>query len=130
NPLNGWIRRRIFPGAQPPTLRQMMEILEPRGFSVLDVENLRLHYARTLEHWLERFEKSLREVSVMFDEKFVRAWRLYLAGSAAAGSLPLFWKSCNWIPGNTPGGASSTPSPASAPAAWETIRWKHITRDR
>ncbi len=91
--LNGWIRKRIFPGAQPPTLGQMMEILEPRGFSVLDVENLRLHYARTLEHWLERFEKSLREVSAMFDERFVRAWRLYLAGSATAfrtGSLQLF----------------------------------------
>lgn len=91
--LNPWIRKRIFPGAQPPSLSQMMDILEPFGFSVLDVENLRLHYARTLEHWLEKFERSARKIAGMFDEKFVRAWRLYLAGSAVAfrtGTLQLF----------------------------------------
>jgi cyclopropane-fatty-acyl-phospholipid synthase len=93
-PLNAWIRKRIFPGAYPPTLRQVMEeILEPRSFSVLDVENLRLHYARTLRHWLHRFEGSAEEVVRMFDEPFVRAWRLYLAGSEAAfatGWMQLF----------------------------------------
>ncbi|MBI3940629.1 MAG: class I SAM-dependent methyltransferase [Acidobacteria bacterium] len=92
-PLNGWIRKRIFPGTYPPTLRQAMRVLEPRAFSVLDVENLRLHYARTLAFWLERFEKSADLVSSMFDAEFVRAWRLYLAGSLAAfrtGWLQLF----------------------------------------
>ncbi len=91
--LNAWIERRIFPGAYPPSLREMMAVLEPRGFSVLDVENLRLHYARTLEHWLERFERHVDQVREMFDESFVRAWRLYLAGSTAAfitGSMQLF----------------------------------------
>jgi cyclopropane-fatty-acyl-phospholipid synthase len=52
--LNPWIDKRIFPGAQPPTLREMMDLFEPNGLSVLDVENIRMHYARTLEHWLER----------------------------------------------------------------------------
>jgi cyclopropane-fatty-acyl-phospholipid synthase len=92
-PLNAWIRKRIFPGAYPPTLREAAEILEPWDFAVLDVENLRLHYARTLEHWLGRFEASKRQVAVMFDERFVRIWRLYLAGSVAAfhtGTLQLF----------------------------------------
>ncbi len=91
--LHRWLERRIFPGAYPPTLREMLQVLEPHGFSVLDVENLRLHYARTLEHWLERFENSAASVRQMFDEPFVRAWRLYLAGSIAAfttGSLQLF----------------------------------------
>ena len=77
----------------PPTLREMMEIFEPQGFSVLDVENLRLHYARTLEHWLARFEEASERVRQMFDERFVRMWRLYLAGSAAAfntGDMQLF----------------------------------------
>ncbi len=55
--LNPWIERRIFPGACPPTLGQMMPVFEPRNFSVLDVENLRLHYALTLRHWLERFAR-------------------------------------------------------------------------
>jgi len=92
-PLNPWIARRIFPGAYPPTLREMMEIFEPNGLSVLDVENLRLHYARTLQHWLERYEENLETVRSMFDADFVRAWRLYLAGSNRAfvhGTLQLF----------------------------------------
>lgn len=92
-PIGGWIERRIFPGAYPPTLREMMEVLEPFGFSVLDVENLRLHYAKTLEHWLARFEASSKKVSEMFDETFTRAWRLYLAGSLVSfriGTLQLF----------------------------------------
>ncbi len=83
-PMNAWIEKRIFPGAYPPTLAEMMQILEPQEFSVLDVENLRLHYARTLEHWLWRFEKASDRIMAMFDMDFVRAWRLYLAGSMAA----------------------------------------------
>ena len=91
--LNAWVEKHIFPGAYPPTLREMMAIFEPYGFSVLDVENLRLHYALTLRHWLARFERASDRVAAMFDERFVRAWRLYLAGSVAAfgsGSLQLF----------------------------------------
>jgi cyclopropane-fatty-acyl-phospholipid synthase len=90
---NPWIERRIFPGAYPPTLREMTDLFEPWRFSVLDVENLRLHYAQTLRHWLQRFEASAGRVAEMFDARFVRAWRLYLAGSCAAfagGALQLF----------------------------------------
>ena len=92
-PMNRWIEKRIFPGAYPPTLREMMGIFEPYSFSVIDVENLRLHYAKTLEHWLERYESSVDKVRQMFDDKFIRAWRLYLTGSIAAfrtGELQLF----------------------------------------
>jgi cyclopropane-fatty-acyl-phospholipid synthase len=92
--LNAWIRKRIFPGAYPPTLREVFErVLEPHTLSVLDVENLRLHYARTLEHWLRRFDDASEEVDRMFDQSFTRAWRLYLAGSRAAfvtGWMQLF----------------------------------------
>ena len=91
--MNPWIERRIFPGATPPSLSEMMQIFEPFGLSVLDVENLRLHYAKTLEHWLERYENASDSVSAMFDPAFVRAWRLYLAGSLAAfrsGAMQLF----------------------------------------
>jgi cyclopropane-fatty-acyl-phospholipid synthase len=93
-PLHPWIERRIFPGAYPPALSEMMQIFEPSNLSVLDVENLRLHYARTLRHWLERYEGAVDKVRSMFsDESFVRMWRLYLAGSIAAfetGVLQLF----------------------------------------
>jgi len=92
--LNTWIRRRIFPNAYPPTLSEVFtRVLEPWDFSVLDVENLRLHYARTLEHWRSRFEDAAEHIVAMFDEAFLRSWRLYLAGSQAAfttGWMQLF----------------------------------------
>ncbi len=92
-PLNPWIERRIFRGAYPPSIGQMMQIFEPADLSVLDVEKLRLHYALTLRHWLRRYEAALERVRAMFDERLARMWRLYLAGSAAAfesGALQLF----------------------------------------
>lgn len=92
-PTNPWIRKRIFPGAHPPTLREVMDIVEPSGFSVLDVENLRMHYARTLQDWLTNFESNRDAIGAMFDDAFVRAWRLYLIGSMTAfssGGLQLF----------------------------------------
>jgi cyclopropane-fatty-acyl-phospholipid synthase len=92
-PMDPWAEKRIFPGAYPPSLREMMDIFEPFDFSVLDVENLRMHYARTLEHWLHRYENAIDAVTSMFDEKFVRMWRFYLASSLATfltGHLQLF----------------------------------------
>ena len=91
--LQPWIEKRIFPGAYPPSLAEMMQIFEPWDFSVLDVENLRLHYAQTLRDWLALFETATGRVREMFDEKFVRMWRMYLAGSIAGfttGALQLF----------------------------------------
>ena len=92
-PINPWIERRIFPGAYPPTLREMMAIFETSNMSVTDVENLRLHYAKTLDAWWQRYEQNVDQVESMMDEQFVRSWRLYLAGSSAAfhsGQLQLF----------------------------------------
>lgn len=91
--MNAWIERRIFPGAHPPCLSEMMQIFEPNSLTVLDVENIRLHYAKTLANWLERFEANAARIEAMTDRAFVRAWRLYLAGSMAsftAGDLQLF----------------------------------------
>ena len=104
--MNTWIAERIFPGGYTPALSEMTRIFEPYAFSILDVENLRLHYARTLRHWLERFERSADQVRQMFDDRFVRMWRLYLAGSLAAfstGWMQLFQVTfnrtmCNDVP--------------------------------
>jgi cyclopropane-fatty-acyl-phospholipid synthase len=93
SPFSTWIRKHVFPGAYAPTLREAMEIFERNNYAVLDVENLRLHYARTLEHWLERYERAVDQVKEMFGPEFVRMWRLYLAGSIAGfrvGTLQLF----------------------------------------
>lgn len=92
-PTNAWTEKRIFPGAYPPTLGEMMRIMEGHGFSVLDVENLRLHYAHTLAQWLQRYEAQVDAVRSMYDERFVKTWRMYLAASRASflmGALQLF----------------------------------------
>ncbi len=93
-PLNPWIRRRIFPGAYPPTLAEVTSrVLSPAGMSVVDVENLRLHYERTLACWSERFAEARDQVTARYGDEFTRAWELYLAGSQAAfasGWMQLF----------------------------------------
>jgi cyclopropane-fatty-acyl-phospholipid synthase len=92
-PTNPWAQKYIFPDGYSPTLREMMDIFEPNDFSIVDIENLRLHYAMTLEHWLQRFENNVDEVTEMFDDKFVRMWRLYLCASIAnftTGNLQLY----------------------------------------
>jgi len=92
-PTDAWIRKRIFPGGHIPSLGEMMALFEPFRFTVLDVENLRLHYARTCRTWLENFENVSDQVRDMYDDEFVRSWRLYLAGSSAgfeSGTLQLY----------------------------------------
>ena len=92
-PVNGWIEKRIFPGSYVPSPVEMMQLFEDGNFSVLDVENLRLHYALTLRHWMARFREHSDAITRDYDDTFVRAWELYLAGSIAAfqvGTLQLF----------------------------------------
>lgn len=54
--MDPWIVKHIFPGGHVPSLSEMMSVFEPHRFSILDVENLRLHYARTCASWLRNFE--------------------------------------------------------------------------
>jgi cyclopropane-fatty-acyl-phospholipid synthase len=93
-PLNAWTRKRIFPGAYPPTLAQVAtRVLTPAGMSIVDVENLRLHYVRTLAHWRARFKNAEEQVRAEYGANFQRAWELYLAASQAAfitGWMQLF----------------------------------------
>ena len=78
-----WTFNYIFPGHYIPTLHEIVKEMGKTGFSILDVENLRLHYAKTLEKWAEKFEENLEKIRGMFDETFVRQWRLFLNSTAA-----------------------------------------------
>lgn len=78
-----WIKRYIFPGGVVPSLREILAYASEEGFHTQDVENLRLHYNRTLLCWLKNFREHTDEVASMFDERFVRMWELYLASCAA-----------------------------------------------
>jgi cyclopropane-fatty-acyl-phospholipid synthase len=91
--MDPWIVKHIFPGGHAPSLSEMMAVFEPQDLSILDVENLRPHYARTCAMWLENFEAAEDQVTAMYGEEFARMWRLYLAGSSAgfeSGTLQLY----------------------------------------
>jgi cyclopropane-fatty-acyl-phospholipid synthase len=82
--MSPWINKYIFPGLYLPSLAEISDSLGRHGFNIVDVENLRMHYGFTLDRWAERFERNVDVVQEMFDEKFVRMWRLYLHSCAAA----------------------------------------------
>ncbi len=81
---NPWIAKHIFPGGYAPALSEMLAAVEAAGLVVTDVEVLRLHYAQTLAAWRTRFEANLDAVRDLYDERFCRMWRFYLAGSEVA----------------------------------------------
>lgn len=80
---DAWIKKYIFPGGVIPTLREIISLSADYRFYTVDVESLRMHYYKTLLKWAENFEKNTDKVREMFDEKFVRMWRMYLYSCAA-----------------------------------------------
>lgn len=78
-----WIKKYIFPGGTVPSLREMISCMAEDDFHIMDVENLRLHYNKTLLCWAENFHRHLAQERTMFDERFLRMWDLYLNACAA-----------------------------------------------
>lgn len=78
-PVNPFIRKYIFPGTDVPTLSEVMSAVERSGLFATDIEILRLHYAETLRHWRERFQRNRNRIAALYDERFCRMWELYLA---------------------------------------------------
>lgn len=80
---NEWMDKYIFPGGILPSLREIIDKGVEKNFYITDVESLRRHYVKTLLHWYNNFNQQQDLVREMFDERFVRMWRLYLVASAA-----------------------------------------------
>ncbi|WP_232823036.1 SAM-dependent methyltransferase [Oceanibium sediminis] len=78
---NPWMAKYIFPGGYIPTVSEAMSAVERARLWAADIECWRLHYAYTLHHWYERFEQHADEVRALYDARFVRMWRFYLAAS-------------------------------------------------
>jgi len=76
-PINPFIRKYIFPGADLPSLSEVFAVVEKSGLFVTDVEILRLHYAYTLRRWRERLAARREEVVRLYDERFYRLWEFY-----------------------------------------------------
>mgnify|MGYP001412513888 CR=1 FL=1 len=81
---NAWIQKYIFPGGYIPALSEVVPVIERAGLKITDIEILRLHYAKTLRAWRERFLAHRDEVKALYDERFCRMWEFYLAGSETA----------------------------------------------
>jgi cyclopropane-fatty-acyl-phospholipid synthase len=78
---NPWIAKYIFPGGYSPALSEVMGAVERSGLWATDIEILRLHYASTLAHWRANLQQHRRELQRLYDERFVRMFEFYLAGS-------------------------------------------------
>ena len=78
-----WIHKYIFPGGIIPSLREVIYLSVEKNFHVIDVESLRQHYVKTLLYWYDNFNKEINTIEEMFDERFVRMWKMYLIACAA-----------------------------------------------
>ncbi|EMA6343746.1 class I SAM-dependent methyltransferase [Bacillus cytotoxicus] len=81
---NGWIEKYIFPGGYVPAVSELITNITNQKMFLVDVESLRRHYGKTLEHWAKNFENALDEIRKTKDERFIRMWRLYLNACAAS----------------------------------------------
>ncbi|MFV0245402.1 MAG: class I SAM-dependent methyltransferase [Qingshengfaniella sp.] len=79
-----WVAKYIFPGGYIPSLSEVFRPLEKSGLWCDDMEVWRLHYAYTLRHWFDRFSARRDEAVALYDERFYRMWRYYLASSEMA----------------------------------------------
>lgn len=75
---NPWIHKYIFPGGSTPAQSEIGSAIEKSGLITTDIEVLRLHYAKTLRHWYERFQEKRETIAELTDEEFCRMWEFYL----------------------------------------------------
>jgi cyclopropane-fatty-acyl-phospholipid synthase len=80
--MGDFIERYIFPGGELLHVSHVLRVLAESGLEMVDTENLRPHYARTLWAWSDNLESNLRHASEVVSERVLRAYRLYLAGCA------------------------------------------------
>ena len=89
---DAFVRKYVFPDGELVPLGALIADAERTGLEARDVENLREHYARTLEHWVQRLEAHHEDAAAIVGERSYRVWRLYMAATThgfATGRLTL-----------------------------------------
>ena len=81
---NSWFNKYIFPGGYIPAVQELVSLMAANRFYLIDLESLREHYTRTLEHWAQNFEDTLPLTMKSKDATSIRMWRLYLNSCAAS----------------------------------------------
>ncbi len=79
-----FIDRYVFPQGELPHISTVLKHMQLGGLEAIDVESLRRHYARTMLHWSQAFERNAEKLRSLVDEKRWRIWRIYLAGCQLA----------------------------------------------
>jgi len=102
-----FIDRYVFPNGELPSLAQAVGEMEAQGLEVFDVEGLRPHYAKTLQHWVTRLEQRRDEAVALVGEERYRTWRIYMAGSAHA--FQQAWISVHQLLATYPGPGGVSP---------------------
>ncbi len=105
-----FVEKYVFPHGELPHLSLVVREMSAAGLEVMDVETLRLHYARTLREWSHRLETNLDAARAHAGEKRLRIWRLYLAGCAHAFQR-------NWVTIHQVQAVKSV-DPARSPLPW------------
>jgi len=106
-----WIQKRIFPGAELASVKEVLASLQrATKMSLLHLEDIGIHYALTLAEWRRRFHARASEVRALgFDDRFMRTWDYYLAYCEAAfrerhiGDVQVVMTKNNnvrWMPGD------------------------------
>ncbi len=88
-----FLERHVFPNGELTSLTATLTEMERAGWEILDVEGLRLHYARTCRHWVERLRARAGEARALVGERIYRTWLLYLTCSVMSfewGALGLY----------------------------------------
>jgi cyclopropane-fatty-acyl-phospholipid synthase len=76
-----WIQKHIFPGSLLPSVAAINRAVNNTGdMTLVDLKDMGLDYARTLEMWRIEFNKKINEVKQLgFDDRFIRKWNYYLS---------------------------------------------------
>jgi cyclopropane-fatty-acyl-phospholipid synthase len=79
-----FIDRLVFPGGEVPHISRVLYEIAGAGLEILDMEDLRPHYPRTLLHWVRRLEAAREQAIAAAGPERYRIWRMYMAGMAHA----------------------------------------------
>jgi cyclopropane-fatty-acyl-phospholipid synthase len=105
--IGDFVERYIFPGGELLHVSHVLEAMADAGWEAVDVENLRPHYAKTLWAWSDALEDRLPQAGTTAPEATLRAWRLYLAGSAVA--FERCWMALHQVLATRPDGQVDNP---------------------
>jgi cyclopropane-fatty-acyl-phospholipid synthase len=107
--IGDFVDEYVFPGGELVHVSTVMQEMGRQGLEMWDAECLRPHYARTLWHWVERLEARRSEAQALVDERTLRTWLIYMAGSAVAFTRG--WISIFQLLGGKPHADGSLPLP-------------------